>query len=115
MGLRNRSEDAPSLAEIEITHEMSEAGIDALAQGDDRFEDSAAIVARIYRAMVSAILEDLVLEQFGKNGWFFGMSKTVPGVLLCAPTAKEVIAQFPHALAMVQSARAQDEALKTAV
>ena len=36
---------------MSITHGMSEAGIDALAVGDDRFEDSAAIVARIWNAM----------------------------------------------------------------
>ena len=39
---------------LTITHKMSEAGIDALAAGDDRFEDSAAIVARIWTAMLAA-------------------------------------------------------------
>lgn len=55
------------------------------------------------------VLSDLHLEQFDDNGWFFGKSKTVPGVLLCAPTAKEIALEFPKALKMVLAAREQDE------
>lgn len=54
------------------------------------------------------VLSDLHLEQFDDNGWFFGKSTTVPGVLLCAPTAKEVFREFPSALKMVIAAREQD-------
>ena len=57
---------------------------------------------------------DLILERFGSDGWFFGKSKTVPGVLLCAPTAKGVIAQFEAAVDLVESAREQDLLAKSA-
>lgn len=40
--------------EVEITPEMVEAGIDALASSDDRVEGVAQNVARIYRAMAAA-------------------------------------------------------------
>jgi hypothetical protein len=50
-------------------------------------------------------LTDLVVQQFGTNGWFFGKSKSMPGVLLCAPTRKEIENTFPEALKMVKAAR----------
>ena len=53
-------------------------------------------------------LNDLHIERFGANGWFFAVHKTVPGLTLFAPTLEEVAARLPGALALVTRARLED-------
>jgi hypothetical protein len=53
-------------------------------------------------------LSDLHIEQFGKNGWFFAVHRTVSGLTLFAPTMEELASRLPGALALVLNAQIED-------